>query len=511
MPELRTIAAIDAGSNAIRLVIARVESPSRLRVIEAERYPLRLGRRVFIQHRFDKQAIEQAVKAFRHFRSLMDLHDVSLYRAVATSAVREAANQGTFLNRIYDASRIKLEVIDGEEEARLVRRAVESAVPGDRKPPVMADLGGGSLEISIAKRGEQQNLPLPLGVVRLMELFRVDGAISAEQARLIRSYVRSMLQRRASSISATRSGVAATGGNAEALALLAPGPALHGIRTLDLTLLHRKLPQLLGANVRERMKLFHIRKDRAEVIAIGALVLTTLGQRLHVNRFLVPGVGVKDGVLLDLLRAPRTKTGQQRSAEESLLASARSFAERFGSDARHSEAVRQLAVSLFDQLQPLHKMGTEMRLVLQVAAATHDIGHIIGERLHYKHAEYLVRNGDIPGLDPARRNMAGCIVRYHSERYHSEPGPSADHKLFNSFPRKQQLQIRALIALLRVADALDFEHHQQVTGIQVGVRKKSIHVRVHMKRASEIVLWAASRKARLLESVLDRPIGFVLA
>src|SRR6202011_3636293 len=117
-------AAIDAGSNALRLVIARAASPGSIGELEAERTEVRLGHNAFTRHRLDEETIALASRAFRHFRRRMDRYDVQRYRAVATAATREARNRRELIDRIRRKSGIELEVISGAEEARLVRKAV---------------------------------------------------------------------------------------------------------------------------------------------------------------------------------------------------------------------------------------------------------------------------------------------------------------------------------------------------------------------------------------------------
>lgn len=512
MPLAFNLAAIDAGSNAIRLVIARANPRSKtreglLRVLETERYALRLGGRVFLDHRFERDTIEKAVHAFRHFRSLMDLHDVKDYRAVATSATREARNQREFLDRIFDASGIRLEVIEGSEEARLVRRAVSAALEGRVSPRIIADLGGGSLEINLMKGTRlESSAALPIGTVRLMESFGVKDSISSEQLTLIRGYVQSLLRRFFRNHSeAANPLTVVSGGNAEALALISPGISVHGIPTIDLTSLRRKLPLITSMKVKERMKAFRVRKDRAEVMGIAATVLETVARWWNIEKLIVPGVGVKEGILADYLDAATVGSDNLHVAgkEELALSSARRFAMRMGGDEKHAAKVSTLALSLFDQLQRVHKLGSQERMALELAAILHDAGHAIHSRLHHRHGEYLVRHGDIPGIEPNQRAMVACLIRFHSE-----PDPSSDDKLFSRLPRKEQLQIRSLVSIFKIADALDCDHRQGVSGVEVELKPKKVIFTLHSNYDPQLILWTANKKAVLFETVFGRSAEF---
>lgn len=168
MPDPANIAAIDAGSNAIRLIIARAEGDGRIVKLERRRSAVRLGHNVFTHHEFDEDTMAHAVQAFSNFRHLMDKRRVVKYRAVATSATRNAYNRGALIARIFAKTGLELAVIDGIEEARLVRDAVVTNLGSKLPPRLILDLGGGSLEVSFLKgRGVEKSLTLPIGTVDL--------------------------------------------------------------------------------------------------------------------------------------------------------------------------------------------------------------------------------------------------------------------------------------------------------------------------------------------------------
>jgi len=495
------IAAIDAGSNAIRLVIAEAKSLHAYQELKDERVALRLGRHAFTQRRFDGQTIDQAVEVFRRFKSRMNQHNVQRYRAVATSAARDARNRKELLDRVYRASGIRLEVIDGPEEARLVRSAVLAAVGKSLSPRVVADLGGGSLQVNFLKDGSlEDSASLSLGTVRLMEKYDVTGAMTEQQVGLIRERVltvlRRFLPRGPSAWPAVWSG-----GNAEALAEIAPGTAVHGFPTIDLGVLQRKLRRITRMDVPKRMDAFLVRKDRAEVMAIAGIVFVTLGRWLSLKRALVPGVGVKEGVLRDVLRS--VYGAEPAGLEESdLVPFARRFAARLGYDAQHCEQVRALAGALFDQLQPLHGLGGLARSLLQVSALLHDIGHSIRRESHHKIGEYLVRNADIPGLSGVHRDVVACVVRYHSES-----GPNTDHKGYAALPPAKRREVRVLVSLLRIADRLDGDHRQSVSGVEVRITPRSVFLGLQMKRASDLILWSVEGGMNLFEEEFGVKVG----
>jgi exopolyphosphatase/guanosine-5'-triphosphate,3'-diphosphate pyrophosphatase len=496
------IAAIDAGSNAIRLLIARAQSPDSYHAVKNERAALRLGHNAFTRREIDSATINAAVQVFRRFKSQMNHYDVQRYRAVATSAAREARNRQALVDAVFRTSGIRLEVIDAAEEATLVRSAVLAAMREHFVPRMIVDLGGGSLQISHLERSVmKKSVSLPLGTVRLMESFGINGALTPEQVRRVRERTLAMLRRY---LPGGATGVSSpavwSGGNAEALALIAPGQKSRGIPTVDLRVLQRKLTSITKRDVEERMDKFLVRKDRAEVMPIAAIVLLTLGQWWKLDQAFVPGVGVKEGVLGQVLTS-LFGAGDGAQQPERALESARRFAALLHYDESHCEHVRVLALSIFDQLKTVHGMGGDMRSVLELSALLHDIGHVVRRDGHHKHGEYLVRNAELPGLAEPQRDILACVVRYHSL---SEPNP--EHKVFASLRNSQQRDIRALVSILRIADRLDTDHRQVVRAVRVRQTGRGVFFGVRMQRASELVLWEAQRGAQLFEKDFGKKV-----
>lgn len=453
------LGAIDAGSNAIRVVIAELPQPGQTELvrIEAERVAVRLGHNAFTSGELDDKTIEEAVAAFVHFRELFDKHGVTNYRAVATSAVRNATNRDVLLHRLYHEAGIELDVIEGEEEARLVRKAVLHAM-AETPPRAIFDLGGGSLEVSLRQGSAWSGNSLPIGTVRLLETFGLDGAIAEAEAGMVRRYTATLVQPIAKGVDATLTTAAITGGNAEALAKIF-GDGNETAPSFDLATLEKGLPSIVDASVDERMTKFGVKKDRAEVLGIAALVFATVARQLGVQRLVAPGVGVREGLLLELSETARDQQAKTEGAhDKALVTAARSFANRVDHDTTHGEHVRMLARALFDQLRDVHGVADDRCVLLEVAALLHDVGEVVNKRGHHKHSEYMIRWGRIPGLDDTGREMVALMARCHRK------DPARAKQLINDSPlgKEQRVQVRRLTALLRIADGLDLGHRSRV-------------------------------------------------
>jgi exopolyphosphatase/guanosine-5'-triphosphate,3'-diphosphate pyrophosphatase len=497
------LGAIDAGTNAIRFSIADAANPQSLVAVERQRVPIRLGRGTFTRGELDAATVDEAVAAFARFRELFERHGVSRYRAVATSAVRSASNGDTFLHRVYHEAGIELEVIDGDEEARLVRKTVLHAFAGRVPPRLVLDLGGGSLELNYHDGGAWNDASLPVGTVRLLETFGLPGAIGHEEAGMVRRYAATLLQAFAPPRGLLPA--AACGGNAEALARIFGDVDATGMPGFDLQRLESALPDLLQADVEQRMARFGVSRDRAEVMGVAALVFATVCRALQIPRLAAPGVGVRDALLLDLAEGLAVEqAAAERARGKALLTAAHTFANRVGHDLTHGEQVRKLARSLFDQLADLHGLPAELGVILEVAALLHDVGEVLNARSHHKHSAYMILWGRIPGLDNPHRQMVAALARTHRK---SPPDPRK-HEEYALLGKVQRQQVRKLAALLRLADALDTEHRQSIDRVLVSRVGDTIALDLVLHEdASEIDPATLMRKSALFEAELGHRLA----
>ena len=221
------------------------------------------------------------------------------------------------------------------------------------------------------------------------------------------------------------------------------------------------------------MQALELRRDRAEVIGVAAVVFNTLGEWLGARQMVVPGVGVREGILHDLAAAHFGPATAHDERAEALRQQARRFAARMHSDAAHCEHVRRLAAQLFDQLAPVHGLPPNQRVPLELGALLHEVGLAVNLRDYHKHGEYLVRNADIPGLGRHQQALVACLVRYHGEAI-----PKVHHRLYHSLVPVERTRVRQLAALLHVAVALDAGGTQAVRRIDTRLQDDTIWLRV---------------------------------
>jgi exopolyphosphatase/guanosine-5'-triphosphate,3'-diphosphate pyrophosphatase len=490
------VGAIDLGSNAIRYLAVEVDEHGRQSVLAADRIAVRLGHGVFVSGRLVGEAMDAAVAALaamhEHFAALGVQH----VRAVATSAVREASNGEAFLKRVQRDIGISLELITGSEEARLVFLAVAARMPLGDEPWIAADLGGGSVEVSLLDgNGIIWSESHTMGSVRLLEELAGAGDDPGRFRRLVGEYI-DTLRLPAAARARPIAGFIATGGNIEALARLAgvDGGAT-GIGLLPLATLRGVIDTLSRLSYRQRVVELGLREDRADVILPAAMVYERLCTLAGAEQIHVPFVGLREGLALDLVEEVTQSRAYEDRHEREVLAGALAAGRRYLFDEAHGAHVCRLATSLFDQLRDVHELGATDRRILLAAAMLHDIGSFISYKRHHKHSFYLISNSELPGLAPREILLAATVARYHRKAE-----PAADHEPYNELGRSEQSTVRRLAALLRLADALDRDHRQRVKRVVAARAGKELVLQ--LDGAGDLLLekWSLQRRMDLFES-----------
>jgi len=306
------VAAVDMGSNSIRYLAAEFRDRDDWRELDYERVPVRLGHREGDAGLLVEAGMAATVEAMTRFRRRGDAVGVSAWRAVATSAVRESRNGAELVERIHAASGLRLEPIDGREEARLVWRAVASRVDLGERQWLLMDLGGGSLELSLLDRHRiHWSESAPIGTVRLLEELGAEPADVPDYRARITERVRGLgIDGRTAGRGVA--GLIATGGNIETLAELADAPVdARGVARLSTAMLASWSRRLGGLSVAERRGALALRDDRADVILPASIVYHEVASLANATQLLVPGVGVKEGVLLDLIDRHLTRADEE--------------------------------------------------------------------------------------------------------------------------------------------------------------------------------------------------------
>jgi len=503
------IAAIDIGSNSIRQIVADVAHDGSIRVVDEMKAAPRLGAGLDDAGMLSEAAMERAAESVARMATIARQLGATRIEAVATSAVRDATNAREFVGRIQHAARIKLRVLNGEDEARLSFRSALAHFDLGARRAAVVDIGGGSLELALSAAGLVDRLvSLPFGVLRLTERFLTPNT-TRKAVKKLRKFVRKELESQLPAREWRSAFVIGSGGtftNLAGISLYRQGitgfPTVHGTEVSRVELEHI-LDALQGMSLEERLTVPGLNAGRADIIVAGLAVIAEVMARLDTPRLVVSAYGIREGILLENARIMPSVAGPGDARERSV----RRLADACHFEERHSTQVQRLALQLFDALGARLGCAPQERDTLSAAALLHDIGYHISYDRHHKHSYYLISHAELLGMSPAEQ-----LVVAHVARYHRGAEPGRKHTEFAALDRLMRRQVRRLAAILRVADGLDRGHVSAVERVKVRWIERAIRITPVPRNASRTIrleLWGASRKSSLLEEVAGVPVEIV--
>jgi len=508
------IAAIDLGSNSIHMIIVEVNATGAFRVVDRETEMVRLGSETLTTGLLPEVSMARALSILKAFRRLAGIHGVEKILAVATSAVREARNGEDFLDRVGRKAGIYPLAIPGEEEARLIYLAALHSIHLGRRRALVADIGGGSLELAVG-RGEEIEAAFSekLGVLRMTEKFVTSDPISSrDEKRLVKHTEKTLegdlrrIRRKGLDLVVGTSGtILAVGRLAREQETGQRPDSLHHV-TVSAEAIHAVRRRLCRLDLRTRLKVPGLDRRRADVIVAGAIVLDTLLRRLAAPSIILSEWALREGILLEYIRSHATTLARAEAYPDVRRRSVLDLAERCQYDETHARHVARLALALFDATRRWHGLADDRRALLEYGALLHDVGHHISHTRHHKHTHYLIKNGRLNGFDPLEIDVIATVARYHRRG-----APKRSHPFFAALPRDARGDVETLAAILRLADGLDRSHRQCIREIQVSRVKGRLMVRCRARGNAELELWGARKRVDLLSAVLGLPVEIAVA
>ncbi len=500
MPRL---AAIDIGTNSVRLIIAEANGDGSYRILDDEKESTRLGKNLASSGRLDPAAVEQTVSALRRKLQIAEGYQVSKLKAIATCAVREASDGDDFCERVRSELGLEIEVIGARQEADYAFAGVARGFKLEGKNVAVVDIGGGSTEIILASGHIIEEVyTTPLGAVRLTE--RYGGAQAQDGAtfkKLVRRIGRRVRQEIGKPLFAPHV-LIGSGGTFTTLAAMIM--ATKGMTDLPVQAyevsradLRRILNRLRKMPPKVRGNVPGLSVDRADIIVAGLVVIDRIMHHLKVNVIQTHTGGVRDGLLLSMLVGDNQPQPEPAALDSDQAIA--NFAQRCGTDIPHGRQVARLAGRIFEQLVEPFQLPPADRRLLEVAAQLQDVGYLINYDQHHKHSYHLILNSRLPGLKARELELIANVARYHRGAR-----PKIKHENFHKLAEADRHRICTMAAILRIAGGLDRSHTQQVNDVQVTVNAEAVRIEVQAQELPEVDLWGAEQRASLFERTFDK-------
>ena len=493
------LAAIDIGTNSIRSIVVEVDPQGNFRVLDDEKAMVRLGEGLTETGFISDQARVRAIEALQRMTKISLGLGAEIAAVVATSAVRKALNRNQFLDNVKNETGLEINVISGSEEADLASLSVHHNFAMDQRRYAMADIGGGSVEIVVATgRHAETVISLELGAVFLTEKFLKSDPLEPSELNLLRKYIRKKLKKAGIGEGLPVTCLIGSGGtmtNIGSMVMAMRGEQYESVHRYEV--LHSEIIHLLSMLCRkkhkERLQIPGLNPERADIILAGMILTDELMRRSRTNLLRINAQGIREGLILQSMqiRGLIAKPDQPRDWRNSIL----EFASSCRFDKLHSLQVNHLAQKIFKAVAPINQFTQRHSELLEAAAILHDIGYFISYDRHHKHSYHLIRHANLFGFTPREREIIANLARYHRKAK-----PKKSHDNFSTLCPEDQILVRKLGGILRLADGLDRRRNRQVSSIKCKLHKDVFELQLFGENDLSVEHYGAQSKGDLFES-----------
>lgn len=397
-------AAIDLGSNSFHMLVVR-EVAGSIQTLSRIKRKVRLAAGLSQDNRLSQEAMERGWQCLRLFSERLQDIPQQQIRVVATATLRLAVNAHEFLDKAQEILGCPVQVISGEEEARLIYQGVAHTTGGaDQR--LVVDIGGASTELVTGTGAQTTSLfSLSMGCVTWLERYFTDRHLAQENFDTAEQAAREVLRPVADEL--RRHGwkvCVGASGTVQALQEIMMAQGMDERITLS------KLQQLKQRAIQcgklEELEIEGLTLERALVFPSGLSILIAIFQELSIEGMTLAGGALREGLVYGMLHLPVDRDIRSRTLQN--------VQRRFAIDIDQAGRVRQLAESFFRQVSSSWKLDNRCRDLLLSACSIHEIGLSVDFRQAPQHAAYLIRHLDLPGFTPAQKKMLACLLQNQS-------------------------------------------------------------------------------------------------
>ncbi|MEM7181706.1 MAG: Ppx/GppA phosphatase family protein [Spirochaetota bacterium] len=512
----RNLAAIDLGTNSFHLIIVKVKPDGSFESLGKEKDSVRLGSGAGLTDVITPDATNRGISCLERFQKLANVQNAEI-RAVATSAIREAKNKNEFIHRVESELGIRIEVISGYEEARLIYFGILQGLQVFDKKVLAIDIGGGSTEVSL---GYQGNLlfaqSLKIGAVRLTDKFFNGDPIENSDVLQCKMFVQSMLTPLRKPLEEIGNDIViGSSGTIQAIAQMIIAmkkeepPRILSNYSFSQQDLKRLREVIDDANtLKKRTKIPGMDTKRADIIVAGSIILEEIFNKFNIKTMTVSDFALREGIILDTIKQWEDRGAPEDNLNNIRFKSVMNLFNAFPYEKGHVEHVTRLSKKVFDDLLSLHRCPLVAREYLFAASMLHEVGFGISHSSHHKHSAYIIRNSEIL----AGYNYDEVEIIALTARYHRKSIPKSKHSEFVRLSPENQALVKKLAGILRITDGLDRSRQSTITSIRAEVVKDKVNFFVKTKEDSDstVEIWSANQKKDLFEAVFAVKCNFMI-
>lgn len=496
---MKKLGVIDIGSNSMRLVIVEINNQA-FKVVDEFKEIVRLGKDMGTDGNLNSKRMKKAVDALTFFKKLCDGLNVDEIIAIATEAVRRASNREEFIRKVYEETKISIEVIDGEMEAYYDFLGAINSL--NIKDCLMIDIGGASTElIEVRNRKIKNSISFPFGALNLAEKFKLSGKDCGLNETELKNYVKDFFSKAPWIKSIKSIPLVGIGGTVRNIAKIHRRKIKYPFDTIhNYQMTPEQVKEIYNfvvcKSVSSRKRVKGLSSDRIDIFPNAVSVINTVMEYCNISEIHVSAKGLRDGVLYSHILKDNP------ILNDVLDFSLKSVMETYNVNTLHSERVWIICSSLYKKLKDLIKCPKDFSKMIKVASLLHDCGSTLDYHNHHKHSFYMILNSNLYGLSHKDILIAAYIAALH--RKHDFTLTETFHKKL--IKREDMQTIEKLGVLLQISESLDRGLNGNVKKVEVAIDEVSVTLKLKTKADPSLeindALVAADRFKKLFKKKL---------
>ena len=498
----RVMSSIDIGSYSLKMKIVEVDEVGNVRVLERVTKPAALGKDSFSEGKVRFETVEDICGILAGFKNLMKEYNSKQYRAVATSAIREAENREYLIDQIKLKTGLQVEVINNAQERYLTYKAIRENLGNHeqirKEGALVVEVGSGSVEMTIYSEGKLRTTHnFKLGHLRLLEVLSDLKKRTLKFPDLMEEYIEGHLDILNLIEKDYRlKHFIVLGSEMRAISkLFNPKEDFEKNPVISRQVFQEFYDEVLGKSLPEIVEDYEISSDLASILLPSLMIIKKFAAMTVAREVYIPLVSLSDGIISDFTDR-RFSTLRHREFNEDVLQQAENMAEKYHADRKHAADVEEKSVLLFDALKRTHGMKNREKFLLRLACKLHDIGKFVNLNKHYYHSYRLIKASSILSLSEEELEIVANVSKYHSSRV-----PQITDESYEKLGNKNQVITSMLTAILRLADAMDKSHSQKISNVKIRTQDKEMIVRGDAKVDTLLEEWTFEVKGEFFREV----------
>lgn len=507
-PSLDIVAAIDVGSNSIRMITGQIYKDGKIVYLDDVWKPTNVGKDTFSYGRIQVETIHDTCDVLNGFVKLMRDYNIRHYRAVCTSGIREAENREYVLEQIRLRTGLEVEVINNAEERFLMFKAIRDFLPytqkNSNKDTIIVDIRSGGVEISVYSEGNLKFTEyIRVGSLRLREILADLERRTLEFPSIMEEFIESridFLKPRIEGLDIKN--FVGLGGELNTVIGLCnakdSGKKGKYIRKEDLEKLYSSIHSMTTEQIIDE---YGLQMNQAEILLPSVILLYSFLNMTSAKGIYAPMVSLRHGLLADMADESLNLPGKSESIND-VISSVWYIGQKYFIDEVHCAYIEKIALTIFDQTTKIHRLGERERLYLRVASILHDVGKYVNLNQHDVHSYNIILFQDIMGLSNRELKLVANIARYHSEEI-----PKLSDENYAMLSIRDQILVSKLAAILRFAEALDISHKQKIEDVEIVKSGNELVFKIYSKEDILLEEWSFESNITFFEEVMgNKPI-----